>query len=134
MSGVDRSGSSKVTATRVGALLIALASVASCAGRSLTLDQWEAMWQEAVVTVDDATSQPVTEAVCEETLGYLREVRPDLDPPPLADLESAFDSWFAEAEDAFFECRFDDEATRERILQALNTFEAEVDTVLSLEG
>lgn len=90
------------------------------------------MWREAVARVDTVVSEPITEAVCEETLGYLREVRPDLDPPPLADLEPPLDSWFAEAEDAFFECRFDEGA--ERVFQALNTFEAEVDTVLALEG
>lgn len=115
-------------------LLMVVASVSSCGSTGLTLEEWEVMWQEAVTTVDTAMSQPITEAVCDKTLGYLREVRPDLDPPPLADLEPPLDSWFAEAEDAFFECRFQDEGVSERVSQALNTFEAEVDTVLSLEG
>lgn len=114
--------------------ILSLLVVVSCGGDLPSIADWEGTWRDVVGSVDEYTVEPTTRAECEEALGYLREVRPDLDPPPLPDLEPPVDSWFAEAEHAFFECEFNDLDTRRQVLQSLNTFEAEVDTVLSIEG
>ena len=123
-----------MTMVRLGATFVVFAILASCGDGGPSVDEWENQWRHVVTSIDELSAEPLTVAGCEQALGYLREVRPDLDPPPLPDLEPPIDSWFAEAEDAFFECQLDDEEVRREVFQSLNTFEAEVDTVLSLEG
>ena len=118
----------------LGVAFVLCAVLVSCGDGGLSLEEWESRWRDVVASIDELSAEPPSGAVCEQTLGYLREVRPDLDPPPLPDLEPPIDSWFAQAEDAFFECQLDDEEVRRDVFQSLNTFEAEVDTVLSLEG
>ncbi len=119
---------------RQGALILTLLVIVSCGDEMPSLGEWERQWREVVGSVEDQATEPITADQCEQTLAYLRQVRPDLDPPPLPDLEPPVDSWFAEAEDAFFECQFDDQDRRTEVFRSLETYEAEVDTVLSIEG
>ena len=113
------------------ALLVALAVVtASCSDEPLPLDAWEARWGEMVEQVHAAGEGGITQDECEETLALLRTERPELYPTPLEDLDPPVETWFTEAEAAFFECRFDGSGD----LGQLRVIEAEVDAVLSLEG
>lgn len=116
----------------VGAALLLLIGllVSSCGSESLTLDEWQTRWQEVVKHVDQTLAGEITHEECEETLGFLREQRPDLTPPPLTDLREPVDSWFETAEDLFFECAFTGDQGKPDTLQVL---EAEVEIVISLE-
>ena len=112
-------------------MLIALALVASsCGEEPLPLGTWEARWGAMVGQVHTAGDGGITQEECEETLALLRTEKPELYPTPLEDLDPPVETWFTEAEAAFFECRFDGSGD----LEQLRVIEAEVDTVLSLEG
>ncbi len=112
-------------------VLAAAVLLTSCGTASLTLNQWQPRWQEVVERVEEVTTDLTTQAQCEQALRFLREQRPRLTPPPLEDLQGPVTSWFDEAEDAFFECRFDINGRRTR--ESLAALETEVETVLSLE-
>lgn len=117
------------------ALIVSIAvAVASCANGPLPVAEWESRWAETTALVTAARDAAITEAECGRTLSQLREVRPDLSPPPIEDLEVPVDQWFDEAEDVFFECEFSDSETISRAFRTLETLRAEVETVLSLEG
>lgn len=118
----------------VGMAAISLILV-SCGEEVLPLAEWRPLWQDTVEQVQDMSDEPISQQECNQTLGFLRERRPELSPPPLGDLSGPLDSWFTLAEDAFFECRFGEPGSEGRsAFQTLEVFEAEVETVLALEG
>lgn len=119
----------------IGGVLISLALSTACDGGGLALDEWEAQWNDVVervaTTIDEGSA---TDTVCNQTLGYLREQRPELSPPPLEDLEGPVGAWFDEAESLFFECDWMEGNGSVDRFRTLDTVEAEVRLVLNLEG
>lgn len=114
---------------RITPLLCLIAvSVVSCGPDLVTVDEWAASWHDVRGRVDDHLAEPVTQEACEAALVILREEHPGLFPTPLEDLESPVRSWFAVAEGAFFECETD------RLAERLRAIEAEVESVLTVEG
>jgi hypothetical protein len=125
-----------MTKVRLLALLLVVGvAVMSCGDGGLSLDQWEQEWQDTVGRIEEMRSSSVSEQQCEETIGYLREQRPLLTPPPLSELDDPVDSWFDLTEDALFECRFEGApgTSQSQLFDTLDVFETEVDTILSLE-
>lgn len=117
-------------------MLVGLALLGACNGGELTLQEWKTQWDDVVERVATTIDQDSpTSTVCNETLGYLRERRPDLSPPPLEDLEEPVSAWFDEAEGLFFDCDWvvGGEGPVDA-LRTLQTLEAEVQVVLDLEG
>lgn len=114
-------------------LLAAVLITTSCDGQPTPINEWEVTWRNTVSTVEEASTPDVTQESCEDILAYLRVQRTVMSPVPLDDLENPVDDWFAEAEAIFFECDLADDATRAS-LETLRALEAEVETVLDLEG
>lgn len=98
----------------------------------MTLEQWQSQWAATVETVREAEVGGITEEECQEILSLLRSQKVELTPTPLEVLDSTAESWFATAEEAFFECRFDGSGAES--LEQMRTIEAEVRTVLDMEG
>lgn len=115
-------------------LMILMLLIAACGGSDLTAEEWETTWDEAVERVDTTVDEGVDQADCEHTLGYLREIRPELSPPPIDNLEAPVDAWFDEAEHLFFDCVWVSEDPSADHLSTLHTLEAEVRTVIDVEG
>lgn len=128
-------GGVPVRGSLIGVVLISLAISTACNGGALTLDEWETQWDDVVERVATTVDEGVpTDTVCNQTLGYLREQRPELSPPPLEDLEAPVSAWFDEAEGLFFACDWMEEDGPVDELTTLDTLEAEVQLVLDLEG
>lgn len=105
--------------------------IASCADQPLAVSEWHDRWQQVVDHVDDTLITELTQNECEETLGYIREERTGLTPPPLADLEAPVRAWFDQAEDIFFVCEVElGTGGTPATLQAL---EAEIEAVITVE-
>ena len=118
----------------IGIAIMAMALTAACDGSDPTLEEWEAQWQEVVETVESTIDEGVeTDAVCDQTLGYLRERRPELSSVPLEDLREPVSAWFDEAEGLFFDCDWGENGSEDE-LRTLNTLEAEVQLVIELES
>jgi hypothetical protein len=119
----------------VGVMLIMVMLLGACGDGDLSLEEWETRWEEVVEEVATTIDEGVAdESACDETLGYLRERRPDLTPPPLGDLEVPVDAWFEEAEGLFFECTILVPGAAADQLTTLHALEAEVTVILQLEG
>lgn len=117
------------------AMLSIFLILASCRAQELPLAEWRPLWQDTVEQIQDMSDEPISQQECIQTLGFLREKRPELSPPPLEDLSNPVDAWFDLAEHAFFECRFVDPGTEVRdVFERLRVFEAEVQLVLDLES
>lgn len=110
-------------------------SVVSCSDDVLPLEEWVNEWDSTVEHVQGMRTEPISQQQCEETVAFLRDRQDDLSPPPLADLRAPVGEWFSSAEAAFFDCDFGAPGSDKRMaFQTLLTFEAEVQTVLDLEG
>lgn len=113
-------------------LAAGLLTLTSCGDQPAPISTWEVTWHNTLSTVDEASTPDATRDQCEDILAYLRVQRTVLSPMPLDDLETPVDAWFAEAEAIFFEC--DLANASQESLETLQTLEAEVETVLELEG
>lgn len=96
------------------------------------LEEWTPLWQDTVGQIQDMSDQPISQQECNRTLGFLRERRPELSPPPLEDLSNPVASWFGLAEQAFFDCKFVESS--EDVFLRLRVLEAEVELVVALES
>lgn len=114
-------------------LLAAVVTLTACGQQPTPLSEWEVTWRNTLSTVEEASTPEITQQECEDILAYLRVQRTVVSPVPLEDLETPVDDWFAEAEAIFFECDLADDATQGS-LETLRALEAEVETVLELEG
>lgn len=116
------------------AMLSIFLTLASCRAQELPLAEWRPLWQDTVEQIQDMSDEPISQQECSQTLGFLRERRPELSPPPLEDLSKPVDSWFDLAEHAFFECKFVEPGSEvSDVFQRLRVLEAEVELVLNLE-
>lgn len=116
------------------AMLSIFLTLASCRAQALPLAEWRPLWQDTVEQIQDMSDEPISQQECNQTLGFLRERRPELSPPPLEDLSGPVDSWFDLAEHAFFECEFvEPESEVSDVFQRLQVLESEVELVLDLE-
>lgn len=121
--------------------LVAIAVVlllGACADQTRpTVAEWQPKWQAVLASVPE---QPgvgeVPDALCTETLGALRTLRPDLTPTPGLAIDDAVQEWFQIAEDAFFECppRSEVIGSFADAYSELLRLEAEVDLVLGFDG
>ncbi len=103
-----------------------------------TVAQWQPKWQAVRASVPEqpaAGDQPEA-AMCNETLGTLRTMRPDLSPTPDRAIDEAVREWFQIAEDAFFECppRSGPIESFADAYAELLRLEAEIDLVLELDS
>lgn len=116
-------------------LIVILSSVVSCTDGVLPLEDWVMQWDSTVERVQDLRTEPISQQECEETLAFLRNRRDELSPPPLEDLRAPVGEWFGSAEEAFFDCDFGEPGSEQRtVFRTLETFEAEVETVIQLES
>lgn len=113
--------------------LISLVLVTSCGEQPRPLGEWEIAWFDTTETVSQSAVPGTSVNECEEVLAYLRDQRLLLTPVPIDDLEEPVDSYFSETESLFFDCEFEGPRA-EHSLETIEALQAEVETVLRLEG
>lgn len=117
----------------LAALSIAGVVVVSCGGQPAPVGEWEVTWRNTVAAVAEVSTPDITREQCQDLLAYLRVQKTVLGPVPLDGLETPVDRWLLEAESIFFECDLGGEDA-EQSLTTLQSLQAEVETVLEIEG
>ncbi|MDX1659473.1 MAG: hypothetical protein R3343_11685 [Nitriliruptorales bacterium] len=121
-------------------LLIAAALLASSCGPGdrPSVAEWRPSWDQAleIIPPESELDAPPSEAECQEVLGALRDVRPELSPAPDDIIDATVGAWFTYAESTFFTC-FRSVPSEDRVARAYDTLDRlreEVETAISTAG
>jgi hypothetical protein len=119
-------------------MLAAIAIIlSSCSSSRPTVEEWQPAWLQVVESIpsESVIGGTPAQAICNETLGYLRSSRASLLPTPDLAIDDAVTDWIDTAEEAFFECPPNNERVRgfPEAYELLRRFEGEVGLVLEMD-
>ena len=112
-------------------------ALASCATTRPTVEEWQPSWDRVVagIPAESVTGENPSRELCDTTLAFLRDTRPELSPTPDLAVDDTVKDWFDIAEDAFFECppRSQQVGSFSDAYTLLARLQAEVDLVLDMD-
>jgi hypothetical protein len=120
-------------------MIVAILAVvgASCSTSRPSVEQWQPTWDKAVAGLPEQSivGENPPRALCDTTLVFLREIRPDLMPTPDLAVDDTVRDWIDIAEDAFFECPPANQQVGSfaEAYALLGRLQAEVDLVLDMD-
>ena len=121
----------------VVAIAVFAIALASCATSRPTVEEWQPLWDRVVtgIPTESTTGENPSRELCDETLAFLRDSRPELSPTADLAVDDTVKDWFDIAEDAFFECppRSQQVGSFSHAYTLLARLQAEVDLVLDMD-